>query len=115
MRFKVCRCSNEQSIAAAAAGLLLADAAGSLWYDRMMFAKVAQQAVSDMRYNRVMAAACGATHNWHTLIYIRAAWSVEDLVWMWIGRACGNVICHHYHNVLLGDATTPQDLVCLHS
>lgn len=53
------------------------------------------------------------THDRNTVINVWTPRAVEDLVWMWICRAGGDVIRHHDHDVLLQDSTVTQDLVCL--
>ena len=53
------------------------------------------------------------THNRNTIINIWTPRTIENLVWVWVCGAGGNVIGHHDHNVFLQDATLAQDLVRL--
>lgn len=54
------------------------------------------------------------THNRNTIIDIWTPWPIEDLAWVRIRGAGGNVICHHDHNIFFRKATMSQDLVCLY-
>lgn len=70
---------------------------------------------SQNMHNPVVTAgiATQLTHNWNTVINVWTPRTVKNLVWMRVSGTCGNVICHHDHDVLLSDSTVAQNLICL--